>query len=56
MTTTTTNMLVLAAVLAASPFVIYLCAKLGTYGALVGRRRFERDFPKPKRKGTDDEE
>ena len=49
------NMLLIVVCLALSPFAIYLCAKLGTYGALVGRRRFERDFPKPCKKGTDDE-
>lgn len=35
---------ILVAIVAA-PFVVYLCAKLGTYGALVGRRKFYQNYP-----------
>ena len=32
----------------AAPFVAFYCAKLGTFGALCGRRRFQEKFPTSK--------
>lgn len=49
---TWSTVLLIAVVLVMIPFITYLCAKLGTYGVLMGRRHFERDYPK-KRKETD---
>lgn len=45
---TVETILIVLAVAVATPFLLYLSAKLVTYGILAGRARFYRDHPQPK--------
>lgn len=42
-------------IIIALPFVVYTCAKVGTYGYLKGRFNFDRDHKQPNQESTNEQ-